>query len=101
MRSSLHVFWVRRRAFGYRYQVLTLSLTSQSAALGPSPRHPWCMVMMMKADDYDAEALRYAPAEEQYQVMERWFRARFEDPAQRTPHESSEGGYIWIWGRSV
>lgn len=30
--------------------------------------------------------------------MEEWFRQTFEDPAQRTPYESAEGGYIWIWG---
>lgn len=30
--------------------------------------------------------------------MEQWFRERFEDPAQRTPYESAEGGYIWIFG---
>ena len=34
----------------------------------------------------------------QVDVMETWFRARYEDPAERTPHDSSEGGYIWIWG---
>ena len=30
--------------------------------------------------------------------MERWFRERYEDPAERTPYDSEEGGYIWIWG---
>lgn len=36
--------------------------------------------------------------EEQLDVMETWFRERYEDPAERTPYESAEGGYIWIWG---
>ena len=36
--------------------------------------------------------------EEQLQVMEAWFRTGYEDPAERTPYESAEGGYIWIWG---
>ena len=35
---------------------------------------------------------------EQLDVMESWFRERYEDPAERTPYESKEGGYIWIWG---
>ena len=34
----------------------------------------------------------------QVDVMETWFRTLYEDPAERTPYESREGGYIWIWG---
>ncbi len=34
----------------------------------------------------------------QLDVMETWFRELYEDPAERTPYESREGGYIWIWG---
>jgi len=30
--------------------------------------------------------------------MEEWFRSNFEDPAVRTPYESEEGGYVYIWG---
>jgi hypothetical protein len=30
--------------------------------------------------------------------MVEWFLERFEDPAERTPYESAEGGYQWIWG---
>lgn len=30
--------------------------------------------------------------------MVNWFFENFEDPAYRTPYESAEGGYIWIWG---
>jgi len=44
------------------------------------------------------DALRDADRETQLEVMEGWFRTRFEDPAERTPYESAEGGYIWIWG---
>lgn len=32
------------------------------------------------------------------QAMVDWFFQNFEDPAHRTPYESAEGGYIWIWG---
>lgn len=42
--------------------------------------------------------LRDADRETQLDVMESWFREQFEDPAERTPYESAEGGYIWIWG---
>lgn len=47
---------------------------------------------------FDSESLRGQPADVQHEVMERWFRARFEDPAERTPYDSAEGGYMWIWG---
>ena len=30
--------------------------------------------------------------------MVAWFFENFEDPAERTPYESAEGGYIFIWG---
>lgn len=36
--------------------------------------------------------------ETQLDIMRTWFFENFEDPAERTPYESREGGYIWIWG---
>lgn len=36
--------------------------------------------------------------ETQVEVMRTWFFQNFEDPVERTPYESREGGYIWIWG---
>jgi hypothetical protein len=44
------------------------------------------------------EVLRDLEAETQRDVMETWFRQNFEDPAERTPYETREGGYQWIWG---
>ena len=44
------------------------------------------------------DALRVSDSETQSDVMRTWFHQNFEDPAERTPYESSEGGYIWIWG---
>jgi hypothetical protein len=44
------------------------------------------------------DALRDADHETQLEVMETWFRQHFEDPVERTPYESAEGGFIWIWG---
>lgn len=35
---------------------------------------------------------------EQKDLMKQWFLENYEDPAERTPYESAEGGYIWIWG---
>jgi hypothetical protein len=36
--------------------------------------------------------------DEQRELMIAWFHQNFEDPAQKTPYESAEGGYQWIWG---
>lgn len=44
------------------------------------------------------ESLGDAGRDTQLEVMKDWFRGRFEDPAERTPYESAQGGYIWIWG---
>jgi hypothetical protein len=35
---------------------------------------------------------------EQIELMRKWFLARFCDPAEETPYESREGGYIWVYG---
>ena len=37
-------------------------------------------------------------SEEQVRALCEWFHWNFEDPANETPYESSEGGYIYIWG---
>lgn len=34
----------------------------------------------------------------QIEAMREWFSKRYEDPAERTPYDSREGGYQWIWG---
>jgi hypothetical protein len=44
------------------------------------------------------DSLRDADRATQIEVMERWFRSNYEDPANRTPYDSGEGGYIYIWG---
>lgn len=36
--------------------------------------------------------------EEQIETMRAWFLESYEDPVERTPYESREGGYIYIWG---
>jgi len=36
--------------------------------------------------------------EAQKDAMREWFYERFEDPANSTPYESAEGGYLYIWG---
>ena len=32
------------------------------------------------------------------EAMVQWFHENYEDPALRTPYESAEGGYQWVWG---
>ena len=44
------------------------------------------------------ERLPLLTDDEQLAAMERWFRERYEDPVERTPYDSEEGDYIWIWG---
>jgi hypothetical protein len=45
-----------------------------------------------------AEDLKDLPRELQLDAMRHWFFEHYEDPAERTPYESREGGYIWIYG---
>lgn len=49
-------------------------------------------------DSVNPKDLEGLPASEQKMLMKEWFAENFEDPAERTPYESAEGGYIWIWG---
>lgn len=48
--------------------------------------------------DSDDEELINEERESQLEMMREWFFQHFEDPAERTPYESREGGFIWIWG---
>lgn len=54
--------------------------------------------MISDADDTNIDDLEDADRETQLQAMRDWFYRNYEDPAERTPYESAEGGYIWIWG---
>jgi len=47
---------------------------------------------------YTAKELKVADREIQLEAMEVWFFENFEDPANQTPYEGKEGGYIYIWG---
>lgn len=42
--------------------------------------------------------LQAADDETQTEVLRNWFYERYEDPAENTPHDSSEGGYVYLWG---
>lgn len=44
------------------------------------------------------EDLKNSDKDTQIEVMRTWFFRHFEDPANSTPYESAEGGYIYIWG---
>jgi hypothetical protein len=45
-----------------------------------------------------ATELRRSSHNIQLEVMRTWFYSTYEDPAESTPYESAEGGYIYIWG---
>ena len=45
-----------------------------------------------------AHQFTWLSQEEQTACMVRWFRQMYEDPANATPYDSGEGGYIYIWG---
>lgn len=44
------------------------------------------------------DALENLPLEEQVEYMKAWFGRNFEDPAQETPYNGREGGYLYIHG---
>jgi hypothetical protein len=44
------------------------------------------------------EAVSTMELDEQRDFLRRWFLTHYEDPANETPYESAEGGYIYIWG---
>jgi hypothetical protein len=43
-------------------------------------------------------AFRRMRKAEKLELIIGWFHQNYEDPAQKTPYESAEGGYQWIWG---
>lgn len=57
---------------------------------------------LMFAADYpygiSRTTFRRLPKAEKIELMVEWFRQNFEDPANKTPYESAEGGYQYVWG---
>lgn len=49
-------------------------------------------------DGYSPEGLKHLQKEDLIEVMKAWFFQNYEDPAEKTPYESAEGGYQYIWG---
>lgn len=53
-------------------------------------------------DDFEVgltrSQLKRASRERQIEYMRFWFAQHFEDPAEETPYNSEEGGYLYIWG---
>jgi hypothetical protein len=47
---------------------------------------------------YSGEDFETFDRDTKKRLMEVWFRRNYEDPANRLPYESAEGGYQWIWG---
>ncbi len=48
--------------------------------------------------DYNLEEIKSLNSDTQKSIMRNWFLANYENPAEHTPFESKEGGYIYIWG---
>lgn len=55
-------------------------------------------VITIEGQEYSDSDFNNMSPEEQVVNMRNWFFEYFEDPVERTPYESSEGGYIYIWG---
>lgn len=49
-------------------------------------------------DHFNVFQFRRLSREGKIDAMVQWFHENYEDPAIRTPYESAEGGYQWIWG---
>lgn len=48
--------------------------------------------------NYSVDDFKELTQEEKIEKMREWFFENYEDPVERTPYESKEGGYIFIWG---
>ncbi|POF31440.1 hypothetical protein [Roseibium marinum] len=49
-------------------------------------------------DRFTPSAFRKLSRARKVKAMVQWFHKNYEDPVVRTPYESREGGYQWIWG---
>ena len=53
-------------------------------------------------DDFEVgltrSQLKRASRDRQIEYMRFWFAQYFEDPAEETPYNGEEGGYLYIWG---
>ncbi|WP_421207670.1 hypothetical protein [Aeromonas enteropelogenes] len=47
---------------------------------------------------YRLDSLAYKSKETRAELLRDWFFERYEDPANSTPYNSAEGGYLYIWG---
>ncbi len=48
--------------------------------------------------EYDLKEIKDLGSDMQKSVMRNWFYSNYENPAEHTPFESKEGGYLYIWG---
>jgi hypothetical protein len=54
--------------------------------------------MLINNNDYPNETFRALPDAEKLELMIQWFLERYEDPAQETPYNGREGGYLYVHG---
>lgn len=55
-------------------------------------------VYYIDEDRFTLSAFRRLSHARKIKAMVQWFHENYEDPVVRTPYESREGGYQWIWG---
>jgi hypothetical protein len=48
--------------------------------------------------EIDDRWFAHASRDQQYSAMHRWFKQNYCDPAEETPYNSEEGGYLYIYG---
>jgi hypothetical protein len=48
--------------------------------------------------DVSAADLKALQPDDQKRIIKYWFLEHYENPAENTPYETAEGGYIYIWG---
>ncbi len=47
---------------------------------------------------YRLDSLQFKSRDTRTELLRDWFFERYEDPANSTPYNSAEGGYLYIWG---
>lgn len=68
------------------------------AGVSDEARHERPFSAAEHRDITDTPDLEGLSVDDAVDAIREWFFVNFEDPAQRTPYESAEGGYIYIWG---
>src|ERR1700733_10146417 len=71
-------------------------LFESSGQVGAELKVRWYMLEDGKR--ISSRELPNADREQQLEAMRRWFHRHYEDPVENCPHDSGEGGYLYIYG---